>query len=120
VVCHHSRASSLPQLHHSRASSLPRGGGSAVEWQRYAGVVVLDMLAERKLHTAALVSHRFAIGEAAKAYETILGDEPSLGVLLQYPDGPVEAIRNGAPSPIPFDEIVEVARVSIEVAEAAR
>jgi len=46
---------------------------------------VLDMLAEGKLDTAALVSHRFPIAEAAKAYETILGDEPSLGVLLQYP-----------------------------------
>ena len=32
----------------------------------------------------------------------------------------VDAVRSGAPSPISFDEIVEVARVSIEVAEAAR
>ena len=46
---------------------------------------VLDMLAEGKIDTGALVSHRFAIAQAAKAYETILGDAPSLGVLLQYP-----------------------------------
>ncbi len=32
----------------------------------------------------------------------------------------IDAVRTGAPSPIPFDEIAEVARVSIEVAEAAR
>ncbi len=32
----------------------------------------------------------------------------------------IDAIRTGAPSPIPFDEIVEVARVSVEVAGAAR
>ena len=30
----------------------------------------------------------------------------------------VQAINNGGPAPIPFDEIVEVARVSIEVAGA--
>ncbi len=48
---------------------------------------VLDMLAEGKLDTGALVSHRFPIAEAAKAYETILGGQPSLGVLLQYPGG---------------------------------
>ena len=48
---------------------------------------VLDMLAEGKLDTSALVSHRFAIAEAAKAYETIVGDAPSLGILLQYPGG---------------------------------
>lgn len=56
---------------------------------------VLDMLAEGKLDTSALVSHRFPIAEAAKAYETILGGEPSLGVLLQYP-GAVRVANAGA------------------------
>jgi len=46
---------------------------------------VLDMLSEGKLDTGSLISHRFPIAEAAKAYETILGNAPSLGVLLQYP-----------------------------------
>ena len=32
----------------------------------------------------------------------------------------IEAIRSGSPSPIPFDELLEVALVSIELAEAAR
>ena len=32
----------------------------------------------------------------------------------------VDAIRQGAPSPIPFEEVMEVARVSIEVAESLR
>jgi predicted dehydrogenase/threonine dehydrogenase-like Zn-dependent dehydrogenase len=48
---------------------------------------VLDMLAEGKLDVGPLVSHRYPIAEAAKAYETILGSEPSLGVLVQYPGG---------------------------------
>lgn len=32
----------------------------------------------------------------------------------------VEAARQGGPSPIPFDELMEVSRVSIEIGEAAR
>lgn len=32
----------------------------------------------------------------------------------------VEAVQDGRPAPIPFDEIMEVSRVSVEVAEAAR
>jgi predicted dehydrogenase len=32
----------------------------------------------------------------------------------------VEAVRSGGPTPIPYEEIMEVARVSIDVAEALR
>src|SRR5262249_50727621 len=31
-------------------------------------------------------SHRFAITEADKAYDLVTGSEPSLGILLDYPD----------------------------------
>ena len=59
-----------------------------VRWTEQRNLeAVLDMLAEGKIDTAALVSHRFAIAEAAKAYETIVSGEPSLGILLQYPGG---------------------------------
>lgn len=47
---------------------------------------VLDMLADRRLHIQPLVSHRFAISAAQEAYDLITRDEPSLGVLLEYPD----------------------------------
>ena len=57
---------------------------------------VLDMLAEGKLDVGTLVSHRFPIEEAAKAYETILGGEPSLGVLLRYPHGAAGADASAA------------------------
>jgi predicted dehydrogenase/threonine dehydrogenase-like Zn-dependent dehydrogenase len=46
---------------------------------------VLDMLKERRLDVQTLVSHRFAIEEAAKAYEVVGGAEPSLGIILTYP-----------------------------------
>ncbi len=47
---------------------------------------VLDMLADRRLDTRPLVSHRFAIGDAERAYAVVGGAEPSLGVVLTYPD----------------------------------
>jgi predicted dehydrogenase/threonine dehydrogenase-like Zn-dependent dehydrogenase len=46
---------------------------------------VLDMMAEGKLDVKPLISHRFSIDEAEKAYELIGGSDSSLGILLQYP-----------------------------------
>jgi predicted dehydrogenase/threonine dehydrogenase-like Zn-dependent dehydrogenase len=45
----------------------------------------LDMVAERRIDARPLISHRFDIADAAKAYELIASSEPSLGVLLTYP-----------------------------------
>ena len=46
---------------------------------------VLDMMADGRLDVKPLISHRFPLQDAAKAYEVILGDAPSLGVLLECP-----------------------------------
>jgi predicted dehydrogenase/threonine dehydrogenase-like Zn-dependent dehydrogenase len=46
---------------------------------------VLDMMADGRLDVKPLVSHRFPIEEAERAYALITGDEPSMGVLLEYP-----------------------------------
>lgn len=46
---------------------------------------VLDMIADERLDLKPLISHRFAIGEAEKAYELVAGAGPSLGILLNYP-----------------------------------
>jgi predicted dehydrogenase/threonine dehydrogenase-like Zn-dependent dehydrogenase len=47
---------------------------------------VLDLMAARQLDMQPLVSHRFDVDDAVKAYEVVGGSEPSLGVLVQYPD----------------------------------
>ncbi len=47
---------------------------------------VLVMLAEGRLNVAPLISHRFKIGQAERAYEVVGGSEPSLAVVLEYPD----------------------------------
>jgi predicted dehydrogenase len=45
----------------------------------------LDLLARRQMALAPLITHRLPITEAARAYEIVSGDEPSLGVVIEYP-----------------------------------
>jgi predicted dehydrogenase/threonine dehydrogenase-like Zn-dependent dehydrogenase len=47
---------------------------------------ILDMLADGRLDVKPLITHRFAIADAERAYEVVGGSEPSLGVVLTYPD----------------------------------
>ena len=46
---------------------------------------VLDMMADGRLDVKPLISHRFSIEEAERAYELVVGALPSLGILLHYP-----------------------------------
>jgi predicted dehydrogenase/threonine dehydrogenase-like Zn-dependent dehydrogenase len=46
---------------------------------------VLDMMADGRLDVKPLISHRFSIAEAEKAYELVGGVGSSLGILLGYP-----------------------------------
>lgn len=58
---------------------------------------VLDMMADGRLDVKPLISHRFKIEEAEKAYELVGGSAPSLGILLQYPtpeEKPEKALRS--------------------------
>ena len=57
---------------------------------------VLDMLAAGSLDVEPLISHRFALEQAERAYEVVGGSEPSLGILLNYPSSeeqPEEKLR---------------------------
>ena len=70
----------------------------------------LDLLAEGRVNVEPLITHRFKLAESERAYELITGDEPYLGVVLQYdteralehriplamkPSGPVSGVRVG-------------------------
>jgi predicted dehydrogenase/threonine dehydrogenase-like Zn-dependent dehydrogenase len=46
---------------------------------------VLDMMADSRLDLAPLISHKFEIADAERAYQLIASNAPSLGVLIQYP-----------------------------------
>jgi len=54
---------------------------------------VLDMIADGRLDVKPLISHRFPIGDAENAYGVVLGSEPSLGVLLEYPGAEPDRTR---------------------------
>jgi predicted dehydrogenase len=45
---------------------------------------VLDAMAAGTLEVSGLISHRFPVDAAAQAYDCITGDEPTLGVVLEY------------------------------------
>lgn len=46
---------------------------------------VLDMMSDGRLDVKPLISHRFPVAEAERAYALVSGEAPSLGILLQYP-----------------------------------
>ena len=45
---------------------------------------ILHLMAEGELDVTPLISHRYAIDEARRAYHVVAGSEPSLGILLEY------------------------------------
>lgn len=45
----------------------------------------LTLLANKKMHVAPLISHRFAIHDVKAAYHCLENEENSLGILLSYP-----------------------------------
>lgn len=54
---------------------------------------VLDLVADARLAPASLITHRFAVAEAAKAYDSLVADKSALGILLTYPAGDAVADR---------------------------
>jgi polar amino acid transport system substrate-binding protein len=58
-----------------------------VRWTEKRNIeAFLELISARKIEVARLITHRFAIDDAEKAYQLISGngDEPYLGVLLNY------------------------------------
>lgn len=55
---------------------------------------VLNLMAEGKLDTASLISHRFAFGQAVDAYALLASKEPSLGIMLEYPERDAPRVRD--------------------------
>jgi predicted dehydrogenase/threonine dehydrogenase-like Zn-dependent dehydrogenase len=46
---------------------------------------VLDLMAAGRLDVAPLITHRFGIEEAPKAYDVLSAGEKSIGILIEYP-----------------------------------
>ena len=47
---------------------------------------VLDMMAAGALNVRPLITHSFPVEDAAKAYDVLASGQPSMGILIAYPD----------------------------------
>ncbi|NOZ33171.1 MAG: Gfo/Idh/MocA family oxidoreductase [Alphaproteobacteria bacterium] len=66
-----------------------------VRWTEQRNLeAVLDMMASGRMDVSPLISHRFDIDAATNAYELVGGDEPSLGIVLSYPDSAGSEAKN--------------------------
>jgi len=63
----------------------------------------LDLLARRRIDVGPLITHRFAIDEARRAYDIIEGAvrEPHLGIVIRYAEDTVAAEAPAQPVPAP-------------------
>lgn len=60
---------------------------SYVRWTEQRNFeAVLDMMADGRLDVNALISHRFDIDDAEKAYASVIEGKQSMGILLKYPE----------------------------------
>lgn len=56
-----------------------------VRWTEQRNIeAVLDLMAAGAIDVRPLITHRFPLVEAARAYDVLLGDERSLGIVLDY------------------------------------
>lgn len=56
---------------------------------------VLQLMADHRLDPLPLVSHRVPFKAATRAYDIITGDEPGLGIVLEYPQKAPEEVERG-------------------------
>jgi len=58
-----------------------------VRWTEQRNMeAILDMMASGALNMQPLISHRYPIDKALQAYDLLSKNEPSLGILLEYPE----------------------------------
>ena len=71
-------------VHEEQGVDYPRG---LVRWTEARNFeAVLGLMADGRLDPTSLVTHRFDIGDATQAYDVVAGSEPSLAVVLRYPE----------------------------------
>ena len=71
-------------IHEEQGVDYPPGFVRWTEARNFAAALAL--MADGRLDPMPLVTHRFDIADAARAYDLVSGSEPSLGIVLRYPD----------------------------------
>ena len=80
-------------VHEEQGVDYPKGFVRWTEGRNFAAALAL--MADGRLDPMPLVTHRFDIADAARAYDIVSGSEPSLGIVLRYPE---RSETPGAPS----------------------
>jgi predicted dehydrogenase/threonine dehydrogenase-like Zn-dependent dehydrogenase len=80
-------------VHEEQGVDYPRGFVRWTEARNFEAVLAL--MADGRLDPTPLVTHRFDIAEAAQAYNVVSGSQPSLGIVLRYPE---RSEAKGAPA----------------------
>ena len=92
-------------MHEEQGIDYPKAFVRWTEGRNFAAV--LGLMADGRLDPSALITHRFEIAEAARAYDVVTGSAPSLGIVLQYPErsevrsAPQRSVVFGAEEPAP-------------------
>jgi predicted dehydrogenase/threonine dehydrogenase-like Zn-dependent dehydrogenase len=71
-------------VHEEQGVDYPRGFVRWTEGRNFSAV--LGLMAEGRLDPMPLVTHRFDITDAERAYDVVSGAEKSLGIVLRYPE----------------------------------
>jgi predicted dehydrogenase/threonine dehydrogenase-like Zn-dependent dehydrogenase len=75
-----------------------------VRWTEQRNLeAVLELMASNKLDVQPLITHRFALADAPKAYDMLTSGEPHLGVLLEYPEADAQPAAHSvqlSPAPV--------------------
>ena len=79
---------------------------------------VLQLMADGLLDPEPLISHRFSIDQVSEAYDLLLGDEPSLGIVLTYPSREPESDQRGSTIPLREPGVAAPARMTAGIVGA--
>jgi predicted dehydrogenase len=71
-------------IHEEQGVDYPRGFVRWTEARNFGAA--LGLMADGRLDPLPLITHRFDIADAARAYDIVSGSEPSLGIVLRYPE----------------------------------
>jgi predicted dehydrogenase len=71
-------------LHEEQGFDYPRAFVRWTEGRNFEAA--LSCMADGRLDPTPLITHRFDITDAARAYDLVSGGEPSLGIVLRYPE----------------------------------
>lgn len=79
-------------LYEDKGQDYPLGYVRWTEQRNFEAV--LDMMAAGRLNLESLISHRFPLEKAVEAYGVLADDRTALGILLEYPEKPLQELTS--------------------------